>query len=73
MQRLQVSRPVLSMLITWCISRITMRAGVATGSSSGSSLPTEPKKSEPNTLYAATPGGAPSSVIGSTRVSSDMR
>ena len=30
-----------------------MRAGVRTGSSSGSSLPTEPKNSEPNTLNAA--------------------
>ena len=50
-----------------------MRAGVRTGSSSGSSLPTEPKNSDPNTLKAAMPGGTPSSVIASTRVRSDTR
>jgi hypothetical protein len=47
--------------------------GVAATSNNSSSLPTEPKNSEPNSLYADTPCGASSSGIGSTRVRSETR
>ena len=69
----------MSRLITWCISSTTTSGCGRAGSASASSLPTEPKKSEPNSRHASTRLPSPSVAtsegrrIGSTRVRPETR